>query len=222
MDGNGRWAAQRGLPRLVGHQEGVQRAKDMVRACGERGIPVLTLFAFSTENWQRPQEEVGFLMGLFEETLHQELGELQAKNVVFRVLGRVDRLPESVQQAVRRGEEATAGNSGLVLNVALNYGGRAELVEAARRLARRVRAGDLEPEQIDEQALAAGLYTAGLPDPDLVIRPSGEQRLSNFLLWQAAYAELYLTPILWPDFTVKEFDLALASYAGRQRRFGAL
>ncbi|MGE5553210.1 MAG: isoprenyl transferase [Betaproteobacteria bacterium] len=222
MDGNGRWAAQRGLPRTVGHQEGVKRAKEIVRACGEKNIPVLTLFAFSTENWRRPRREVSFLMQLFEESLRQELAELRANHVVFRAIGRIDELPESVREAVRRGEEATAGNTGLVLNIALNYGGREELVQAARRLAARVQAGELQPDLIDEDMLAAHLYTAGLPDPDLVIRPSGEQRLSNFLLWQAAYAELYLTPVLWPDFTVAEFERALLAYGARKRRFGAL
>ncbi|MDI6870383.1 MAG: isoprenyl transferase [Bacillota bacterium] len=222
MDGNGRWAAQRGLPRHAGHQEGVKRAKELVRACGEKGIQVLTLFAFSTENWRRPREEVSFLMRLFEANIRSELSALIENNVVFRVIGRVEELPASLQEEVRRGEEATARNTGLVLNVALNYGGRAELVDAARRLATRVQAGELQPEQIDEPLFAAQLYTAGLPDPDLVIRPSGEQRLSNFLLWQAAYAELYLTPALWPDFTVEEFDRALAAYSSRKRRFGAL
>lgn len=222
MDGNGRWARKRGLPRTAGHLEGVKRAKEVVKACGERGIEVLTLYAFSTENWRRPAEEVGFLMRLFEESLAREIVELCRNNVVLRVIGRVEDLPESVRQAARRGEQATAGNSGLVLNVALNYGGRAELVDAARRLARQVQTGELAPEAIDEAAFAGQLYTAGLPDPDLVIRPSGEQRLSNFLLWQAAYAELYLTPTLWPDFTPDEFERALAAYRGRRRRFGAL
>ncbi|HHW14354.1 MAG TPA: di-trans,poly-cis-decaprenylcistransferase [Firmicutes bacterium] len=222
MDGNGRWARRRGLPRTAGHLEGVKRAREIVRACGEKGIGVLTLYAFSTENWRRPAEEVGFLMRLFEESLEGEIEGLCQNNVVLRIIGRVEELPESVRQAARRGEEATAGNSGLVLNVALNYGGRAELVDAARRLARQVQAGELTPEAIDEAAFAGQLYTAGLPDPDLVIRPSGEQRLSNFLLWQAAYAELYLTPTLWPDFTREEFERALAAYSGRRRRFGAL
>lgn len=222
MDGNGRWAAQRGLPRPAGHREGVRRAKELVRACGERGIRVLTLYAFSTENWKRPAEEVGFLMDLFEESLRREIAGLKRNHVVFRVLGRVQELPESVQRAIRRGEAETAGNTGLILNVALNYGGRAELVDAAQRLATHVQAGELAPEEIDEAAFAAHLYTAGLPDPDLVVRPSGEQRLSNFLLWQTAYAELYLTPVLWPDFTRAEFEKALAAYAARERRFGAL
>lgn len=222
MDGNGRWAARRGLPRTAGHQEGVRRAKEVVRACGEKGIRVLTLFAFSTENWRRPKEEVGFLMDLFQESLCREIDSLTENNVVFRVIGRVRDLPAGIQREIERGERKTAGNTGLVLNLALNYGGRAELVDAARGLARRVQAGELRPEEIDEQSFGAELYTAGLPDPDLVIRPSGEQRLSNFLLWQSAYAELYLTPALWPDFTVEELDRALAAYAARERRFGAV
>lgn len=222
MDGNGRWASQRGLPRTAGHREGVLRAREIVRAAGERGIQVLTLFAFSTENWRRPNDEVSFLMRLFEESLRREIEGLKRNNVVLRVLGRVEQLPRSVREAVRRGEEETSNGHGLRLNLALNYGGRAELVDAARRLAARVSDGALSLSEIDEAAFAAGLYTAGQPDPDLVIRPSGEQRLSNFLLWQAAYAELYLTPVLWPDFTPTEFDRALAAYAARERRFGAI
>lgn len=222
MDGNGRWAARRGLPRTAGHREGVKRAKEVVQACGEKGIRVLTLFAFSTENWRRPTDEVGFLMQLFEESLRREVRSLVDKNVIFRVIGRVDELPAGVRREIEHGERETARNTGLVLNLALNYGGRAELVDAARDLVRRVQSGELGPGDIDEASFAAGLYTAGLPDPDLVIRPSGEQRLSNFLLWQAAYAELYLTPALWPDFTAAELDRALAAYAGRERRFGAV
>lgn len=222
MDGNGRWAAQRKLPRTAGHREGVKRAKELVQACGARGVEVLTLYAFSTENWRRPVEEVSFLMKLFEESLRREIDGLMRNNVRFRVIGRPDQLPEGVSRAARRGEVETAGNTGLILNVALNYGGRAELVEAARRLASRVDAGELSPEDIDEESFAEGLFTAGQPDPDLVIRPSGEQRLSNFLLWQAAYAELYLTPVLWPDFTTAEFERALAAYAARERRFGGV
>ncbi|MGE5507383.1 MAG: isoprenyl transferase [Chitinophagales bacterium] len=222
MDGNGRWASQRGLPRTAGHREGVLRAREIVRAAGERGVEVLTLFAFSTENWRRPNDEVSFLMRLFEESLRREIEGLKRNGVVLRVLGRVEELPRSVQEAVRRGEEETAGGTGLRLNLALNYGGRAELVDAARRLAARVAEGGLVPADIDEETFSAGLYTAGQPDPDLVIRPSGEQRLSNFLLWQAAYAELYLTPVLWPDFTEAELERALAAYAGRERRFGAI
>lgn len=222
MDGNGRWAAQRGLPRTAGHREGVKRAKDLVRACGARGIEVLTLYAFSTENWRRPGEEVNFLMKLFEESIRREMDGLKRNNVVFRVIGQVEQLPKNVLRAARQGETETAGNTGLRLNVALSYGGRAELVEAARRLAGRVQAGQLRPEEIDAPTFAAELSTAGQPDPDLIIRPSGERRLSNFLLWQAAYAELYLTPVMWPDFTKVEFERALADYASRERRFGGV
>jgi undecaprenyl diphosphate synthase len=222
MDGNGRWASQRGLPRTAGHREGVNRARELVRACGARGIKVLTLYAFSTENWSRPRDEVSFLMRLFEESLRREIDGLQRHNVRFRVIGQVEQLPENVRKAARRGEAETSANTGLVLNVALNYGGRAELVEAARGLAVRVQAGELSPEAIDAAAFAAELSTAGQPDPDLVIRPSGEQRLSNFLLWQTAYAELYLTTVLWPDFTTAEFERALAAYASRERRFGGV
>jgi undecaprenyl diphosphate synthase len=222
MDGNGRWAAQRGLPRTAGHREGVKRAKELVRACAERGVQVLTLYAFSTENWRRPGDEVGFLMKLFEESLRREIAGLKRHNVVFRPIGRVEQLPANVQREARRGEAETAGNTGLTLNVALNYGGRAELVDAARRLVARVQAGELSPEALDEAAFASELYTAGQPDPDLVIRPSGEQRLSNFLLWQSAYAELYLTSVLWPDFTTAELERALAAYASRERRFGGV
>lgn len=222
MDGNGRWAARRGLPRTAGHREGVARAREIVRRCAERGIEVLTLFAFSTENWRRPKDEVEFLMRLFEDSLRKEIESLRRNNVVFRVIGRREELPESMQRLIARSERETADNTGLILNVALNYGGRAELVDAARKLASRVQAGELGPDEIDEQVFTRYLYTAGLPDPDLVIRPSGEQRLSNFLLWQAAYAELYLTPALWPDFSSEELDRALAAYAARERRFGAV
>lgn len=222
MDGNGRWAAQRGLPRTAGHQEGVKRARELVRACGQRGIEVVTLFAFSTENWRRPKEEVAFLMRLFERSLAEEIDNLHRNSVVFRAIGRIAALPASMQEAIRRGEELTAANSGLTLNVAFNYGGRAELVDAVRRLAARVQLGELAPGAIDEDAISRELATAGQPDPDLVIRPSGEQRLSNFLLWQAAYAELYLTPVLWPDFTEVELERALEAYRARERRFGSV
>ncbi|MGE5507050.1 MAG: isoprenyl transferase [Chitinophagales bacterium] len=222
MDGNGRWAAQRGLPRTAGHQEGVKRARELVKACGRRGIEVLTLYAFSTENWRRPREEVSFLMGLFERSLREEIGNLHHNGVVFRAIGRVGELSPSMQEAIRQGEELTARNRGLILNVAFNYGGRAELVDAFRSLARQVKAGEIDPEAVDERLVAAHLATAGQPDPDLVIRPSGEQRLSNFLLWQAAYAELYLTPVLWPDFTETDFERALEAYRQRERRFGSV
>jgi undecaprenyl diphosphate synthase len=194
----------------------------LVKACGRRGIEVLTLYAFSTENWRRPAEEVSFLMGLFERSLREEIGNLHRNDVIFRAIGRIGELPGSMQGAIRDGESLTAANSGLTLNVAFNYGGRAELVDAVRTMAREVRAGKLDPEAIDEEQVEQRLSTYGQPDPDLIIRPSGEQRLSNFLLWQSAYAELYLTPVLWPDFTEAELELALGAYRLRKRRFGAV
>lgn len=222
MDGNGRWARQRGLPRVAGHREGVLRAREAAELAARRGLKVLSLYAFSTENWRRPKDEVSFIMRLFEESVRREIPALTRNNILFRASGRLDELPAGVQAAIGDAVEATSGNSGLVLNIAVNYGGRAELVDAARALARAVQAGELSPEQIDEAELSRHLYTAGLPDPDLLIRPSGEMRLSNFFLWQAAYSELYVTKALWPDFRATEFEEALAAYKGRERRFGGL
>ena len=220
MDGNGRWATRRGLPRIAGHRQGVSAVRETVRTAGELGIDFLTLYAFSSENWRRPETEVSFLMTLLERTIDGELPDLQAKNVRFRVIGRAARIPAGVRRRVEKVVDETAGNTGLTLVLALNYGGRDELVDAVRRLARDVRSGAVDPEQIDESTVARALYTDGMPDPDLLIRTSGEMRVSNFLLWQIAYTELWVTPTLWPDFGVRDLCMAVADFQRRDRRFG--
>jgi undecaprenyl diphosphate synthase len=220
MDGNGRWATSRGLPRVAGHGEGVKAVRSVVRTAGELGIPFLTLYAFSSENWNRPRQEVSTLMTLLERSIERELPELMARNVRFRVIGRPDGVPPRVGERIRRLIETTSRNTGLTLLMAFNYGGRGELVDAVRALAREVRSGALRPEDIDEVRVSRALYTDGIPDPDLLIRTSGELRLSNFLLWQVAYTELWMTPTLWPDFGAREFCLAVADFQQRNRRFG--
>lgn len=220
MDGNGRWATQRGLNRVAGHREGVKAARALVRAAHEVGIRFLTLYAFSSENWSRPSIEVTTLMTLLERSIDQELPELQANNVRLRVIGRPNGVPSSVRQGIERAVAATTGNTGLTLFMAFNYSGRDELVDAARALARQVQAGELRPEDIDEARVEQALYTQGAPDPDLLIRTSGEMRVSNFLLWQIAYTELVVTPTLWPDFGRRDLYLAVAEYQRRDRRFG--
>ncbi|MEA5473969.1 isoprenyl transferase [Synechococcus sp. CCY9201] len=222
MDGNGRWARQRGLPRVMGHRAGVESLKRTLRLCSDWGIGALTAYAFSTENWNRPGEEVSFLMALFEKVLVRELEGLEREQVRIRFLGDLEPLPEGLRQRIAEATERTAGNSGIHFNVCTNYGGRNELVRAARQLAQRVAEGTLDPEAIDEARFAAELHTAGEPDPDLLIRTSGEQRLSNFLLWQLAYAELHITDVLWPDFDQEALLRALLDYQGRQRRFGGV
>jgi undecaprenyl diphosphate synthase len=220
MDGNGRWATGRGLPRVAGHGEGVKSVRAVVRAAGELGIQFLTLYAFSSENWKRPHQEVSTLMTLLERSIERELPELMERNVRFRVIGRADGVPARVEERIRRLIETTSGNTGLTLIMAFNYGGRDELVDAVRALAREVESGALRPEDIDEIRVSRALYTDGVPDPDLLIRTSGELRLSNFLLWQVAYTELWMTPTLWPDFGAREFCLAVADFQQRDRRFG--
>jgi undecaprenyl diphosphate synthase len=220
MDGNGRWAVQRGLPRVAGHREGVTAVRNVVRAAGELGVEYLTLYAFSSENWNRPRHEVATLMSLLERSIDRELPELQARNVRFRVIGRPNGVPASVSRRIAHVVSATAGNTGLTLLMAFNYGGRDELVDAVRALAREVQAGLLRPEDIDEVRLSGALYTDGVPDPDLLIRTSGEMRVSNFLLWQIAYTELWMTPTLWPDFGTRELYVAVAEFQQRDRRFG--
>jgi undecaprenyl diphosphate synthase len=222
MDGNGRWARQRGLPRMMGHRAGVEALKRTLRLCSDWGVGALTAYAFSTENWSRPGEEVTFLMTLFERVLARELEALEREQVRIRFLGELEELPEGLQKLIADATDRTAGNSGIHFNVCTNYGSRRELVRAAQRLASQVAAGTLEPDQIDEAAFAAELHTAGEDDPDLLIRTSGEQRLSNFLLWQLAYAELHLTDVLWPDFDARALECALLDYQGRQRRFGGV
>ena len=220
MDGNGRWAEQQGKPRIMGHRAGVESVQDIVRAARELGIGVLTLYAFSTENWKRPPLEVQALMGLLKSFLESELDTMVRNNVSLRCLGQKDRLPAEVRKAIERVILETAGNSGLILNLALSYGGRNEITQAVQAIARKCLEGTLTPEGIDQNVLEQHLYTAGLPDPDLLIRTGGETRLSNFLLWQASYAELYFTEILWPDFRKKDLLHAILDFQKRQRRFG--
>ena len=220
MDGNGRWANRRRLPRIAGHRAGVNTVKSIVRACGEKGIEVLTLFAFSSENWRRPQEEVGLLMGLFMTALEQQVRKLHDRNVRLRIIGERNAFSTALQQQIDAGEALTRDNTGLTLVIAANYGGRWDLTHAMRHLARRVEAGELRAEDIDAGLLKSCLSMGDLPEPDLFIRTGGEKRVSNFLLWQLAYTELYFTDALWPDFDRQAFEGALASYASRQRRFG--
>ncbi len=222
MDGNGRWALERGLPRVAGHREGVKAARAVVRAARELGIRYLTLYAFSSENWSRPVDEVSTLMSLLERSIDQELPELMANNVRLRVIGRPNNIPSRVKQGIDRVVAATAGNTGMTLVMAFNYGGRDELVDACRALARQVQRAEITPEEIDETRVGRALYTEGIPDPDLLIRTSGEMRISNFLLWQIAYTELWVTPTLWPDFSPRELYLAVADFQCRERRFGAV
>jgi undecaprenyl diphosphate synthase len=222
MDGNGRWAARRGLSRIDGHRRGVEALRAVVEACPDFGVETLTLYAFSTENWRRPRHEVDALMALFRRYLRREAAELADKGVRARFIGDRSRLAPDIQAMMAGLERQTAGGDRLTVVIAVNYGGRAEIAAAARALAAEAAAGRLDPAAIDEAALEGALDTAGLPDPDLVIRTSGEQRVSNFLLWQAAYAEFVFAPELWPDFDRDAFARALAAYGARERRFGAL
>ncbi|MBM5801201.1 MAG: isoprenyl transferase [Cyanobacteria bacterium K_DeepCast_35m_m2_023] len=222
MDGNGRWARRRGLPRVMGHREGVEALKRTLRLCSDWGIGALTAYAFSTENWNRPGEEVSFLMTLFERVLARELKALEREQVRIRFLGDLDPLPVPLRELIADATQRTAGNSGIHFNVCTNYGGRAELVRAARQLAERCARGELDPAAIDEALLASELHTAGEQDPDLLIRTSGEHRISNFLLWQLAYAELHITDVLWPDFDEGALIAALRDYQQRERRFGGV
>jgi len=222
MDGNGRWAKQQGLPRHVGHKQGVDTLKELLRCCNDWGIGALTAYAFSTENWSRPLEEVEFLMTLFERVLRQELNELIREQVNIRFVGDLAALPQSLRAEIKDSMEATQANTGIRFTIAKNYGGRQEIVQACRHIARKVQQGTMKPDDIDLGQFEQHLYTAGNSDPDLLIRTSGEMRLSNFLLWQTAYAELYVTDTLWPDFDRVAFHRALKSYQKRDRRFGGL
>ncbi len=222
MDGNGRWAQMRGLPRQEGHRRGLEALRAAVRNAGELGVRILTLYSFSTENWRRPATEVSFLLGLLRRFVEKDLGELHAAGVRVRIIGGRDDLSQDLRRLVEHAEAVTRDNTRMTLVVAFNYGARDELVRAARRLAAEAAAGQLDPAAIDEAALSARLDTADLPDPELVIRTSGETRISNFLLWQAAYAEFVFTPVLWPDFDRAAFEEALAEYGRRERRFGGL
>jgi undecaprenyl diphosphate synthase len=220
MDGNGRWAQKRNLPRAVGHRQGVESVREIVTNSRDLGIGHLTLYAFSTENWNRPPLEVQALMGLLKTFLQGELDNLHRNQVRVRCLGQIERLPEEVRRILETAIARTASNTALNLNLALSYGGRHEITAAARQLAVECLSGNLRPEEISEEMLAARLYTAGQPDPDLLIRTGGESRLSNFLLWQLSYAEIYITETLWPEFRRDQYLTALADFQGRQRRFG--
>ena len=220
MDGNGRWAKQRQLSRLKGHEKGAEAVRTTVRTCRELGVPFLTLYAFSTENWQRPKTEVSALMGLLRRFLEAELRELLKNGIRLHVIGRRERLPGNVQKALAAAVQETRQNSALQLNLALSYGGRDEITRAAQSLAVEVQAGRLRPADITEELLSARLDTAGIPDPDLLIRTGGDMRVSNFLLWQLAYTEIFVTPTLWPDFTPELFQQILNDFQSRERRFG--
>ena len=220
MDGNGRWAKRRGLPRTAGHQAGVKAVKRIVRAAGDLGVSVLTLFTFSQENWKRPRSEVSAIMKLLYETTKREINELDENNVRLITTGRIEELSPKRRQILHEAMEKTKDNTGLILNLALNYGGRTEILDAVKRIASDVRENRLNPDELDEQSFSGYLYTNGLPDPDLLIRTSGEMRISNFLLWQTSYTELYVTDILWPNFTARDFYEAIWDYQNRQRRFG--
>ncbi len=220
MDGNGRWARQRHLPRVEGHRQGAESVRAIVRAAGEAGIKYLTLYAFSVENWNRPKDEVDTLMKYLARYLKNEIGELNKNNVRLEAIGQIYRLPEAVQSQLVKTKLALSKNSGLTLTLALSYGGRTEIVEAVRAIATKVQEGKLEAAEINEQVIAQHLYTKNMPDPDLLIRTSGEMRVSNFLLWQISYAELVVTPTLWPDFRKAQLHEAIDEYARRHRRFG--
>src|SRR5690606_30383498 len=222
MDGNGRWAKARGKRRTEGHVEGVKALRGLVEHCINYGVEYLTVFSFSSENWTRPPDEISFILGLLRRVIASDLQRLIRNNVQVRIIGSRERLEPSLVRLIDDVEAKTAGNTGLVLLVAFNYGGKAEIAEAARRLARQVAAGKLSPDDITEARLAAELYTAGIPDPDVIIRTSGEQRISNFLLWQAAYSELIFVDEHWPDFNEQSFRRVLEEYASRDRRFGGM
>ena len=221
MDGNGRWARRRGLPRTLGHRAGIQSVRRIVEACVELKISVLTLYAFSVENWKRPQREIDTLMRLLSEFLEKEIDEMNQHNIRFTTIGRTEALPDFVQQRLERTIQATAKNTGLVLNLALNYGGRTEIVDAVRKIVSEAKEDSMGLEEITEEFFSRHLYTHALPDPDLLIRTSGELRVSNFLLWQISYSEIYVTKKFWPDFTKKDLEEAIREFRRRERRFGA-
>jgi len=220
MDGNGRWAKKSNLPRIAGHREGTKATKRIVKACGELGIKFLTVYVFSSENWNRPLLEVNALMKLLIEKIHQEIEELNTENVCLQAMGNLSRLPGKTLKELEYGMERTRNNTGLQLILALSYGGRQEIVDACRALAQKAIKGEISPEDIDEEVFQQHLYKGNIPDPELLIRTGGDLRVSNYLLWQIAYTELYITPTLWPDFDKPEFIQAIQSYQSRQRRFG--
>ncbi|MFH1577817.1 MAG: isoprenyl transferase [Candidatus Omnitrophota bacterium] len=222
LDGNGRWAKQRRLPRTAGHQRGIKRIRETIEAASDLGINIITLFVFSTENWQRPKMEVNMLMHAFLNFLNNEIKELHKNNLRFRVIGRHDNLSEKLLTKINQAEKLTASNTGMTVVLALNYGGRAEIVDAAKKFARKVRAGDYQINQLNEKTFSDFLYAPNLPEPDLFIRTSGELRLSNFLIWQLAYSELYFIDKHWPDFNKHDLTAAIVQYQKRQRRFGSL
>lgn len=220
MDGNGRWAKSRGLPRVAGHKEGVNSVREITRVCGELGIEILTLYTFSAENWKRPRAEVDALMRLLLTTIRGEVQELMANNVRLTIIGHLDELPSVAQEEMQHAIDITAANTGLNLNLALSYGGRQEILEAVRGISRKIAGGDLAPEAVDEITFGDHLSTHGLPDPELIIRTSGEARLSNFLLWQSAYSELVISDAMWPEFRRRELYETVLEYQQRERRFG--
>lgn len=222
MDGNGRWAQKRFLPRSAGHRAGAQNFRTITRYCSKIGIRYLTLYAFSTENWNRPSDEVGALLRLFKEYLEEALRDFMDENIRVRFIGDVSAFPAELRGLIQEVEEASACKTGMVLNLAMNYGGRAEITRAAKKVAQEAVSGSLRPEELTEERFAQYLYTGSQPDPDLIIRPSGEERLSNFLLWQSAYAEFVYFDILWPDFKTSDLDRAIEIYSSRQRRFGGV
>ncbi|ABY92942.1 isoprenyl transferase [Thermoanaerobacter sp. CM-CNRG TB177] len=222
MDGNGRWAQKRGMMRFYGHKAGVNAVREVVKASRELGIKYLTLYAFSTENWKRPKEEVNFLMDLLVEFLSKEIDELNKNNVLINFIGDISVLPQKCKIEIERAQNVTKNNSGLVLNIALNYGGRDEIVKAVKKICTKILNKELSIEEITEQTISENLYTKNQPDPDLIIRTSGEKRLSNFLLWQSAYSELWFTEVLWPDFGKEHLIEAILYYQTRQRRFGGV
>lgn len=222
MDGNGRWAKKRGLPRTAGHVQGARVFKQLSLYCADRGVQALTFYAFSTENWKRPAEEVNAIMGLLHDYLVDALDNFRDKNVRVRMLGDMTPIPKKLKDMIEEVETSYQDHTGMILNIALNYGSRAEIVHSVQTIAQRVKDGTLSPEDITEETIENGLYTQGQPPLDLVIRPSGELRLSNFLMWQAAYAELWFSDILWPDFSEKDLEQAFRDYAARNRRFGGI
>jgi undecaprenyl diphosphate synthase len=222
MDGNGRWAKRRGLPRIAGHRAGVKTVKRIVEAAGELKLSILTLFTFSTENWQRPREEVSAIMNLLYETTKRELSELEKNNVKFITTGKIEELSLRRKEILEKAIQRTKDNTGLVLNLALNYSGRSEILDAVKKISNDISSSIIKPDNLDEKLFSSYLYTKELPDPDLLIRTSGEMRISNFMLWQTSYTELYVTEVLWPDFSVNDFYQAIWAYQSRQRRFGKI
>ncbi|WP_010292753.1 isoprenyl transferase [Clostridium senegalense] len=222
MDGNGRWAKDRGLARMLGHREGMKTIKRILNRASDLGVKYLTLYAFSTENWKRPKEEVGALMKLIIEFAHKECEDLKKNNVIVKTIGDLDKLPNTSLEAINMLKEETKNNTGIVLNIALNYGGRDEIIVATKEICKQLLNGKISIDDINEELVNNNLYTAGMPDPDLIIRPSGEQRLSNYLLWQSAYSEFWYSNIKWPDFSEKDLERAIYDYQNRDRRFGAV